>query len=53
MKTPVVFVTAYSARYDKPSLIEAGADDVITKPVDYTRLLLVSSRLLVRDVQAR
>lgn len=52
MKTPVVFVTAYSARYDKPALLEAGGDDVVTKPVDYTRLLLVSSRLLVRAVQA-
>lgn len=49
---PIVFVTAYSARYDKPSLIEAGGDDLVTKPVDYTRLLLVSSRLLVRAVQA-
>jgi CheY-like chemotaxis protein len=52
MQMPIVFVTAYSARYDKPALIEAGGDDVVTKPVDYTRLLLVSSRLLVRAVQA-
>lgn len=52
MRTPIVFVTAYAARYDKPALIEAGGDDVVTKPVDYTRLLLVSSRLLVRSVQA-
>ena len=51
LKTPIVFVTAYSARYDKPFLIDAGGDDVITKPVDYTRLLLVSSRLLVRSLQ--
>lgn len=29
--------------------IEAGGDDVVT--LDYTRLLLVSSRLLVRAVQ--
>ncbi len=52
MKTPIVFVTAYSARYDKPALIETGGDDVVTKPVDYTRLLLVSSRLLVRSARA-
>jgi CheY-like chemotaxis protein len=51
--TPIVFVTAYSARYDKQSLIDAGGDDVVTKPVDYTRLLLVSSRLLVRTLQTR
>ncbi len=47
---PIVFVTAYSARYPKEELLAAGADDVVTKPVDYTRLLLVSSRLLVRHV---
>lgn len=52
MATPIVFVTAYSSRYDKPALIEAGGDDVVTKPVDYTRLLLVSSRLLVRSARA-
>lgn len=52
MKTPIVFVTAYSARYDKPALLEAGGDDVVTKPVDYTRLLLVSSRLMVRSARA-
>jgi CheY-like chemotaxis protein len=50
MRMPIVFVTAYSARYDKPALIEAGGDDLVTKPVDYTRLLLVSSRLLERGV---
>ena len=49
-QTPIVFVTAYAARYDRQSLIEAGGDDVVTKPVDYTRLLLVSSRLLLRTL---
>jgi CheY-like chemotaxis protein len=51
--TPIVFVTAYAARYDKQTLLDAGADDVVTKPVDYTRLLLVSSRLIVRAVGDR
>jgi len=53
LDTPIVFVTAYSARYDKQTLLDAGADDVVTKPVDYTRLLLVSSRLIVRAVGNR
>jgi CheY-like chemotaxis protein len=48
---PIVFVTAYAARYSKEALLEAGADDVVTKPVDYTRLLLVSSRLIVRSLK--
>ena len=50
-EAPIVFVTAYAARYSKEALLEAGADDVVTKPVDYTRLLLVSSRLIVRSVR--
>lgn len=47
-QVPVVFVTAYAERYSKEMLMQAGGDDVITKPVDFTRLRLVSSRLLVR-----
>ncbi len=47
---PVVFVTAYASRYDKATLLQAGADEVVTKPVDYTRLLLVSSRLAVKNL---
>lgn len=50
---PIVFVTAFAARYTKEELVASGADDVVTKPVDYTRLLLVSSRLLVRHVVAK
>jgi CheY-like chemotaxis protein len=49
---PVVFVTAYASRYDKATLLQAGADEVVTKPVDYTRLLLVSSRLAVKNLNS-
>ena len=45
---PIVFVTAYAGRYDKATLIKAGGDDLITKPVDPTRLSLCISRLIVR-----
>jgi CheY-like chemotaxis protein len=47
---PIVFVTAYTARYPKEELLAMGADEAVTKPVDYTRLLLVSSRLLLSGV---
>lgn len=50
-QVPIVFVTAYSARYPKEELLAVGADEAVTKPVDYTRLLLVSSRLLVSGVR--
>ena len=45
----IIFVTAYSARYTKDELMQAGGDDLITKPVDFTRLSLAISRLLVRE----
>ena len=45
----IIFVTAYSARYSKEELSSAGGDDLITKPVDFTRLSLVLSRLVVRN----
>lgn len=48
--TPIVFVTAYAERHTKEALLKVGADDVITKPVDFTRMRLVSSRLIVRDI---
>ncbi|MEM6532895.1 MAG: response regulator [Myxococcota bacterium] len=48
--TPVVFVTAYATRYSRDELIRAGGDDRITKPVDFTRLSLVISRLLMRSL---
>ena len=48
--TPIVFVTAYAERHTKEALLKAGADDVITKPVDFTRMRLVSSRLIVRTI---
>ena len=49
--TPIVFVTAYAERHTKEALIKAGADDVITKPVDFTRMRLVSSRLIIRSLK--
>lgn len=46
---PIVFMTAYAARYSKAELLEAGGDELVTKPVDFTRLALVVSRLMVRN----
>ena len=51
-ETPIIFVTAYSARYTKQDLVQAGGDDLITKPVDFTRLTLAMSRLMVRKARA-
>ncbi len=49
-EVPIVYVTAYSARYSKQELLSSGADDVITKPVNFTSLSLVMSRLMLRGI---
>ena len=46
--TPVIFVTAYNARYSKEELMAAGGDDMIPKPVDFTRLALAIAKLVIR-----
>lgn len=48
--TPIVFVSAYQARYRKEELLAAGGDEFAPKPVDFTRLSLVMARLMVRDL---
>ncbi len=47
--TPIIFVSAYSAQYSKKDLLNAGGDDLVTKPVDFTRLSLAMSRMMVRN----
>lgn len=46
--TPIIFVTAYTARYSKEELLEAGGDDLITKPVNFTHLSLAVARVWAR-----
>jgi two-component system response regulator HydG len=50
---PIIFVTAYTARYNKESLIDAGGADLITKPVNFTALSLAVTRLLMQATQRR
>jgi CheY-like chemotaxis protein len=49
-QVPLIFVTAYSARYSREELLNAGGDDMVTKPVDFTKLSLALSRMLMRKV---
>ncbi len=50
---PIIFVTAYSARYDKHYLCNIGGDEVISKPVDFTELNLAMSRLMLKRIRKR
>jgi len=45
----IIFVTGYSAKYSKQTLMQAGGDELILKPVDFTRLSLAVARLLVKS----
>lgn len=49
--TPIVFVTAYTARYSRQELLSYGADEVLTKPVNFTSLSLTLSRLLTKEIR--
>ena len=46
---PVIFVTAYSAKYSREDLVAAGGDDLVTKPVDFVVLLRFITTLLRRS----
>lgn len=48
--TPIIFVTAYNARYTKEELMAYGGNDLLPKPVDFMRLALSISKYLVRQV---
>jgi CheY-like chemotaxis protein len=52
-KVPVLFVTAYGNAYRHADLIAAGADDVLAKPVDFTKLNLALANLYIRRVLVR
>jgi CheY-like chemotaxis protein len=52
LHTPIVFVTAYTARYSRDELIDAGGEDLVTKPVNFVRLSLVIARIWARGVSA-
>lgn len=45
---PIVFVTAYAALHSREELKASGARDLISKPVDFTHLLMVLSRIMVQ-----
>lgn len=47
-RTPIIFVTGYTARYPREELLAAGGEDVIAKPVDFTRLSFAMDRVRVR-----
>ena len=47
---PIIFMTAYAARYTRDELLRLGGDEMVTKPVDFTHLGLCLSRCLLKNV---
>lgn len=45
----IIFVTAYSAPYSRSELVQAGGDEMLAKPVNFRRLSVAISKLLVSD----
>lgn len=52
LNIPVVFVSAYTARYGREELIAAGGEELVAKPVNFVRLSLVIARIWARGVTA-
>jgi CheY-like chemotaxis protein len=50
---PVIFVTAYGNAYKEEELLHAGADSVLFKPVDFTKLSLALANLYLNRIAAR
>lgn len=47
---PVIFVTAYSARYSEAELVAAGGNKLITKPVDFVQLTSAITQLRMQRI---
>jgi CheY-like chemotaxis protein len=53
LHTPIIFVTAYGAKYTDAQLIFAGGDKIIAKPVDFGALSLALTQLHLARGAAR
>jgi CheY-like chemotaxis protein len=49
---PIIFVTAYGARYSEAELLAAGGSGVINKPVDFVALSLALTSDHLQRIQA-
>jgi CheY-like chemotaxis protein len=50
VKVPIFFVTAYAGVYSEASLTQAGGNGIITKPVDFVKLMRVLTTLHLRGL---
>lgn len=50
---PVVVMTAYAERYTEQAVKAVGANHVLTKPIDFTRLNLALAQANIQSVMSR
>jgi len=46
-RVPIIMVTAYAAVYSPQEITEAGADTLITKPVEFEKLVGLLTKLII------
>lgn len=49
--TPIIFMTAYAARYPREELLMFGGDDLLVKPVNFVAVASVISRVILKSLQ--
>jgi len=52
-ESAIIFVTAYTAEYDQATLLEAGGDGLISKPVDFAKLNFTMTKAVVGQHHAK
>jgi CheY-like chemotaxis protein len=53
LEVPVLFVTAYGNAYPRSDLLACGADDVLSKPVNFTQMNVALANLYINRVLER
>ncbi len=53
LSVPILFVTAHGAKHDEKTLLAAGADRLVTKPVDFGELTLALTQLHLARIGGR
>ena len=50
---PIIFLTAYSARYNRDELVSYGGTDMLVKPVNFVSLASILSRAMLQALMTR
>ncbi len=51
--TPLIVMTAYTTKYTEAEVVKLGANHLLAKPIDFTRLNLALAQANIQSVMAR